>query len=257
MEEERLEVEINRIKEVLDKKNVHDEIEKKLKAKSADEHKTKTKDDLVNMGNGIKVIPKKSTRRINALIYLFSFLALILLVFAIYLFSVKNNNASTPTSKVEVKEVIKIVVDEKIVPKIVDLDNKNFNKYYNTSEFNTLKCYDFKDAQTNLSKNCSQKIDKFFEDNSNSIRFEIIPVVGQSDNIIYNQLKNNIKEFDSKFKEKVEDYLLFGLSKQRVLDTTFYIKEKFGDDIIIVPTNYYVKSTKDNKGIIIRAYYHK
>lgn len=257
MEEERLEVEINRIKEVLDKKIPQDEIEKKLKEKSDDDKKPKTKEDLVNMGNGIKVIPKKSTRTINTLIYLFSLLAFILLIFAIYLFSTKNNSSISKSSEVEVKEIVKVVVNEKIVPKVVDLDNKNFKKYYNSLEFNTLKCYDFRAIQTYLPKECAEKIDIFIKENINSTKFEIIPVVSDEDNELYKKIESKIVELDDNIKTNIEDYLLFGLSKQRVLETTFYIKEKFGEDMIIVPTNYFVKSSKNNKGIIIKAYFNK
>lgn len=257
MEEERLEVEINRIKEVLDKKIPQDEIEKKLKEKSSNNSTPKDTKDLENLGNGIKVIPKKSTRKINFLIYLFSFLSLILLVFAIYLFSTKNQSLNQSSNELKVKEITKLVVKERVVPKVVDLNNENFKKYYNSSEFNTLKCYDFKAGETHLPKDCANKIEKFIKENNKSLKFEVIPVVAKSDNIIYDKIKNDIKDKDSKFKEKIEDYLLYGLSKDRVLEASFYIKEKFGEDMIIVPTNYYVTSSKNNKGIIIKAYYSK
>lgn len=257
MEEERLEVEINRIKEVLDKKIPQEEIEKKLKEKSSDDIKTKTKEDLKNIGNGIKVVPNKNTRTINTIIYLFSLLSLVLLIFAIYLYTTKNSTILQSKPEVKVKEIIKLVVDEKIIEKVVDLDNKNFKKYYNSTEFNTFKCYDFKEGQIHLPKECANQLNIFFKDNINSIKFEIIPVVAASDNIIYDKIKNSIVELDFKFKEKIKDYLLFGLSKERVLETTFYIKEKFGEELVIVPTNYYVESTKENKGIIIKAYFNK
>lgn len=108
-----------------------------------------------------------------------------------------------------------------------------------------------------MPKECANQLNIFFKDNINSIKFEIIPVVAASDNIIYDKIKNSIVELDFKFKEKIKDYLLFGLSKERVLETTFYIKEKFGEELVIVPTNYYVESTKENKGIIIKAYFNK
>jgi len=255
MEEERLEVEIKRIKEVLDKKIPQDEIEKKLKEKSDD--KTPIKKEEKSSGNGIKIIPKKSTRTMNIVIYLFSILAFILLIFAVYLFVNKKELNNKSVNTVEIKEITKVVVEEKIVPKIVDLDNKNFKKYYNSMESKSLKCYDFKAGQIYLSNDCKNKIDTFFKENINSIKFEIIPVVSFEDNIIYKEIENNIKTLDKQVKAKIEDYLLIGLSKQRVVETTFYIKEKFGEETIIVPTNYYVNSSKNNKGVIVKAYFSK
>lgn len=254
--DERLEVEINRIKEVLDKKIPQEDIEKKLKEKSAETISSNIKTDKDNLGNGIKVIPKKSTRTINSAIYFFSFVALVLLIFAVYLFmnkTVPQSDVST-SNKVQIKEVTKIVVKEKIVPKVIDINSDNLNKYFNTKKYSSVKCYDFQAAQTFLSKNCRAKISKFFDENKKSIKFEIIPVVSKDDNIIFEKIEKNIINLDKDLKKKIEDYLLIGLSRQRVLETSFYIKEKFGENNIIVPTNYYVKSKKNNKGVIIKAY---
>jgi len=60
---------------------------------------------------------------------------------------------------------------------------------------------------------------------------------------------------DKAFQDRVKEYMYRGLSRERVLETTWYIKDVLGEDTILTPTNYYVKSKKNNKGIIIKAYH--
>lgn len=153
--------------------------------------------------------------------------------------------------RIEIKEVIK----EKIVTKVIKLDKNNFKIFYNSSKYNTLKCYNFKAGDTFPTISCKKSINKFFKKNKDAIRFEIIPVIAQKDNLNFNKLKPNITKLDKKFQEKVKEYMNRGLSRERVLETTWYIIDKFGKDTVLTPTNYYVKSAKNNKGVIIKAYH--
>lgn len=68
-------------------------------------------------------------------------------------------------------------------------------------------------------------------------------------------MKNALDSKDEKFIAIVKEYMYRGLSRERVLETSSQIKSILGEDIILTPTNYYVKSTKNNKGVIIRAYH--
>ncbi len=145
--------------------------------------------------------------------------------------------------------------EPKNITKITKLDRKSFKSYYNSTKHNTLTCYNFKSGNIFPTKSCQRSINKFFKENKDAIRFEIIPVLAKDDNIIFNKLKSNIKNLDNSFKEKVKEYMNRGLSRERVLETTWYIVDTFGKDIILTPTNYYVKSLKNNKGVIIKAYH--
>lgn len=154
-----------------------------------------------------------------------------------------------------IKEVIKEVIKEKIVTKVVPLDKKNFKSYYNSTKYNSLKCYNFKAGDIFPTSICKNNLVKFLKDNKNAIRFEIVSVIGKSDNIIFNKMQENIKSMDKAFQNRVKEYMNKGLSRERVLETTWYIKDILGEDTILTPTNYYVKSKKNNKGIIIKAYH--
>jgi len=159
--------------------------------------------------------------------------------------------AQKPKEIIKIKEVIK----EKIVTKIVKLDKKNFKEYYNSSKYKTLKCYNFKAGDVFPDIQCKTDLKKFLKDNKNALRFEVIPVIAEDDNKVFLKMQSNIQNMNKEFQEKVKEYMFKGLSRDRVLETSWYIKDTLGEDTILTPTNYYVKSKKENKGIIIKAYH--
>ena len=162
-----------------------------------------------------------------------------------------------PSEVQKANEIVKIkeVIKEKIVTKIVDLDKKNFKKFYNSSKYNTLKCYKFKSADVFPDSQCKADLTKFLKNNANALRFEVVPVIAEDDDKIFLKMQSNIQSMDESFQKKVKEYMYKGLSRDRVLETSWYIKDQLGEDTILTPTNYYVKSKKDNKGVIIKAYY--
>lgn len=168
---------------------------------------------------------------------------------------IKVQNDIKEIKKVKPKEIEKIVIKEKIVTKVVNLDKKNFKTYYNSSKYNSLKCYNFKAGDIFPTNACKNNLQKFLKENKKAIRFEIIPVISENDNIIFNKMKENIKKMDKTFQNKVEEYMYRGLSRERVLETSWFIRDVLGEDTILTPTNYYVKSKKNNKGIIVKAYH--
>lgn len=166
-----------------------------------------------------------------------------------------NDTLKQKEIRKEVKEVEpKVIIKEKTIEKNILLDKKNFKKYYNSLKYNTLKCYDFKAASIYIDNNCKRNLIKFLDDNKNAIRFEVIPVLAKDDNVIFEKMKKTLDTKDKEFVERVKEYMFRGLSRERVLETSSKIKEILGQNVILTPTNYYVKSKKNNKGVIIRAY---
>lgn len=275
------------LKEILNKKLSSDEIKKKLKEENK---KASTKEEVK-----IPYIKNKEhddEKESNILLYLVSTIAFLLLILTIYLFVrtpntkqpietltiEKENIINTPSEikdlvkeevinvleknevkeepkKEEPKEIIKEKIVEKTIEKEVILEKGNFKKFYNSLKYNTLKCYNFKTADIKLDSTCLKELPKFLNDNKNAIRFEVIPVLAEDDNKIFEKMKNTLNSKDEKFVATVKEYMYRGLSRERVLETSSQIKSILGEDIILTPTNYYVKSTKNNKGVIIRAYH--
>jgi hypothetical protein len=155
----------------------------------------------------------------------------------------------------ESKEIIKTVVQKQIVEKEVILEKGNFKKFYNSLKFNTLKCYDFKKANSKPDETCVKQLKPFLDKNKDAIRFEVIPVMSKEDNQLFEGMKKVLSNDNKNYVEKVKEYMLRGLSRERVLEVSWKIKEILGEDIVLTPTNYYVKSKENNKGVLIRAYH--
>lgn len=149
----------------------------------------------------------------------------------------------------------KAILEEKPqqIKKIIKEDDtqlslKKFKELYNSSEYEKTTCYDYKAGSVISTKECKTQIKNFLLKNKNAIRFEIIAVLGEDDFKTFETLKSS---------EKVKEFIYRGLGRQRVLEITWNIKEILGEDIIITPTNYYVKSQKNNRGFLLKAYIKK
>ena len=188
---------------------------------------------------------------INVLIYIFSFIAIGLIAFAGYLFMNKSVGVKEVVvyKNSEPKEIIKEVIKEKIVTTEKDIDNKTLKNYFNSQKYETYKCYDFKVGQASFPNECKSSLKEFLIKNEDSFKLEITAVVSPDDI----ELINKAKLGDASV--KMREYIIRGFSRERVLETTFYIKDFIKDDIILTPVNYYVTSKKLSKGIIIKAYY--
>ncbi|RXJ90340.1 hypothetical protein CRV01_04065 [Arcobacter sp. CECT 8983] len=277
-----------KLKEVLSQTISQEGIEKKLKENSNEKpnetNKTKPKSSSsskkaksINPELSIpKVTPQakpkiKNTndmRFINYLIYSLCLIIIITLSTIIYLLLEKDKQVVPPVEpKIKKEVIIKKVIEpkevevikEKVVTKvetkIVDLDNKNFRKFYYTQKAKVVKCYDFKANSSLLTPTCQQKITDFVKNTKNLTRLEIIAVVANADNVVFNKIKDDINKQPKAVQNRVKEYLIRGFSRQRVIETASFIRENLNDYAVVTPTNYYVKSSKDNKGIIIKGFY--
>lgn len=259
-----------KLKEVLSQTMSEQTIEKKLKENIKSKNKSNSnqkKSKTINPEFSIpKVTPQvkpkiKNTnnmRFVNYFIYSISFIVIAVLSAIIYFLLEKQK-------EVVVKEVIQPkkveVVKEKVVTKvetktkIVDLDNKNFRKFYYTQKSKVLRCYDFKANSSLVTKQCKDKITDFVKNTKNLTRVEIIAVVAQDDNVLFNKIKDDISKQNKSVQKEVQEYLIRGFSRQRVIETASFIRDNLNEYTVVTPTNYYVKSAKDNKGVIIKGFY--
>ncbi|RXJ94530.1 hypothetical protein CRV00_06275 [Malaciobacter molluscorum] len=231
------------LREVLNKNMSKESIQLKL-------NEEKQKQELIKQSK-----KNKQKKLFYILITLFT---LIVISFITYIF------VSTNLKKQQIDKKEKI--DIKITPKIKDIvekkisdknslkreeDNltskKDLKTLFNAKKFDLIKCYDYDTFQKKPTINCNKKIKEFIENNINSsVRFEVIGIVGEKD-------INKAKEYSKK--EQIQKYIINGISRDRVVEAFWVIKEIIGDkNIILTPVNYNIISKESNKGIIIRAY---
>jgi len=200
--------------------------------------------------NKRKMEEKNGKSSINTIIYIFSFIAILLMIFAGYLYLNKPVAKEVVVYKQsEPKEIIKEVIKEKIVPLENEIDDKTLKNYFNSQKFEIYKCYDFNEGQTIFPNECKKSLKEFLAKNKDSFKLEVTAVISPDDKVILEDA--NLNNAD----EKIKEYILRGFSRERVLETTFYITDVLKDDAILTPVNYYVTSKKLSKGIIIKAYY--
>jgi len=122
----------------------------------------------------------------------------------------------------------------------LELVKKNIKK----QKFSSVSCYDTKIAAKNISSACKVKLKQFFKENKEtSIRFQIIPLLDKKDDLSFKNIKSKSRK----------EFLKLGLSRARVLEAAWLVKDSLGKDTLISYVNYIAQS-KQGRGIIIRAY---
>lgn len=163
----------------------------------------------------------------------------------------KTKNLQIIDSKVSKdSKVIKVQNSKVKTPNLIKNNSLNFSKkdkflkIYNSNNYKLINCYDYKAAAINPSESCKNKIAQFLTENKDAIRFQIISVVSEKD-------INDYKNYDKNIKELIVN----GLSIKRIIEITWYSKKVLGEKTIITSNNYYIKSTKDTSGVVLKAYY--
>ncbi|RXJ86024.1 hypothetical protein [Arcobacter sp. CECT 8985] len=149
-----------------------------------------------------------------------------------------------------IEEVKKTIKKEEVLIKKNDTisSKEDLRNLFNTKKFTLIKCYNYNTFQKKPPLKCKEKIKTFVEKNSNAVRFEVIGIVGESDIKKANKMSEN---------KQIQKYIINGISRDRVIQSFWTVKEIIGNKkIILTPVNYNIISKDDNKGIIIRAYHN-
>ena len=96
-----------------------------------------------------------------------------------------------------------------------------------------------------------KELNKFLDKNKDARFFEVIGVINQTEFSVLDKLKN---EANKKGIERISNLSQIGLSRKRVIEGTWSIKNHLGVDTNIQVVNYTITSKKNNKGFVVRAY---
>jgi len=116
--------------------------------------------------------------------------------------------------------------------------------------FHTYTCKDMADGSITISEKCIKKLHRFLDENKQSKYFEVIGMVDNKDFKFINKLKD---VYGDKKIRNLSKYSQIGLSRQRVIEASWVIKEYIGEYKNIKTVNYTVNA-KDKKGFVVRAY---
>ncbi len=206
---------------------------------------------------------EEKTKQKKIFYILFTLLIMFLVVATTYYFVSNSQKIKTSQKKEEItskllktqntknedeitKKEEKVVIKEVIVEKPIPITKENFKEVFLSKNFNLAKCYDYKVFQVKPNNNCKDNLKEFLLNNTQALRFEIIAVIDNED----------IKKVTTLSKDKIiQEYILRGMARDRVLEISWYTKEILGNEILLTPVNYYLNSKKQNKGVMIKAYY--
>ena len=128
----------------------------------------------------------------------------------------------------------------------VDAQKNRSKKYEATG------CYDEVEGSFVFYPSCKERIEKFLDENKDATSFQIIPVIDGKDKIYINDIIQNLKDKNVDTKP-LKEYLIEGLSRKRVLEASWHVKNRLGNEAIITYVNY-IADTVDKRGFTIRAY---
>jgi len=143
---------------------------------------------------------------------------------------------------VEVEKVIEVKVNEKgeVLPSL-PIDKKNFKTY---------TCKSFKTGSIKVPQNCKRALYSFLNTNKDAKMFEVI---GLTDKQEFRLIRNLEDVYGKNNIGNLAEYTKMGLSRQRVVETSWLIKEHLGKWTSIGTVNYSV-TAKNKRGFVIRAY---
>jgi len=158
------------------------------------------------------------------------------------------------------KIINKIPEESKMIEhETVYAENKTENKFENEEDvkmqitaksYDTFTCKDLLGGSVDISAACINQLHAFLDKNKNAKIFEVIGMVDNSEFKLIKKLKD---VYGEKKLKSLSKYSQIGLSRQRVIEASWAIREYIGDYKNIKTVNYTVKS-KNKKGFVVRAY---
>lgn len=120
------------------------------------------------------------------------------------------------------------------------------------SNFKTYTCKSFQKGSINVPNSCKKALYKFIDKYKTQAKgFEVIGMVDKTE---FKLIQNLEDVYGNDEVKRVKKYVQIGLSRQRVIETTWLVKERLQNGKKIGAVNYTVYS-KNKRGFVIRAYF--
>ena len=118
-------------------------------------------------------------------------------------------------------------------------------------KFVSFKCYDMIDGGYYPSKKCVKDLNIFLDHHKDAETFEVIGVVNTKEFDLIRKLKD---VYGNGEVARLSEFAQLGLSRKRVVEGTWVIKNHLGTKTNVQVVNYTITSKKGNKGFVVRAY---
>jgi hypothetical protein len=154
---------------------------------------------------------------------------------------------------IEAEEVTHTRMDTNIglIPKEQNIDSKRVSQtLINNKKTQTYTCKTLKSSSEYITKECRKTLEKFLDENKDAKRFEVIGLIDNQEFVLIDNLED---VYGKKRVGNLSKYAQHGLSKQRVIEASWAIRQHLGKQAQVDSVNYTI--TKRNKrGFVVKAY---
>lgn len=143
----------------------------------------------------------------------------------------------------------KVEIKEKVIEKVVKLTDS-----IDKTNYKTFTCKSFEAGGIVIPSSCKQELFSFLETNKDA---KLLEIIGLVDNMEFRLIKNLEEVYGKQKIKDIKKYVQRGLSRQRVVEMTWLIKEfsnKKKKNFNLNAVNYTLYS-KNKRGFVIKAYY--
>ncbi len=155
-----------------------------------------------------------------------------------------------------IQELHKIKKEKELLEKDLEdiIDNTiHSNAVTDHLQFKTYTCKSFQKGSIAVPRSCEKSLYKFLDTYKHKAKkFEIIGMVDRSEFKLIQKVED-VYGPTAEVKE-IKKYVQIGLSRQRVIETTWLAKQYLPKYAIINPVNYNLYNN-DKRGFVIRAYF--
>jgi len=126
------------------------------------------------------------------------------------------------------------------------------NKPSDRLKFKTYTCKSFEKGSITVPKSCKKELYSFID--KYKLKAKEFEVIGMVDKTEFKLIQNLEDVYGNDEVKRVKKYVQIGLSRQRVIESTWLVKERLEKNKKIGAVNYTVYS-KNKRGFVIRAYF--
>jgi len=114
----------------------------------------------------------------------------------------------------------------------------------------TYTCKTLRSSSEYITKKCKKELLEFLDTNKDAKRFEVIGLIDQQEFRLIEKLED---VYGKKRLGNLSKYAQTGLSKQRVIEASWVVRQHLGKKAIIDPVNYII-TKKNKRGFVVKAY---
>lgn len=166
---------------------------------------------------------------------------------------IAKNKEEVVKKIIENKDDIDTKIDTKVtlIPKKQKIQEPTVSNIISKSHTSkTYTCKTLRSSSEYITKRCKNELNRFLDSNKDATRFEVIGLIDNKEFLLIKKLQD---VYGKQRVGNLSKYAQRGLSKQRVIEASWAIRQHLGKDIQLNSVNYTI-TKKNKRGFIVKAY---